>query len=139
MGKRGRKSEAELSTVAPVAELPQRPEPPKTLDEAGQARWREIVGALPTDYLKPSDYPLLVDLIETEQYVAYYKQVIEDEGHFVESDRGNLTPHPAVLLRDRYMKTAVKLQQSLRLCPSSRADRKTKGLQKGGGKKPWEK
>lgn len=56
MGMRGRKSAA---SMAIVADLPQRPEPPGdlTADEAGE--WREIVRALPADWFTRETHGLL--------------------------------------------------------------------------------
>lgn len=140
MGKRGRKSAAELATVkAGVEALPQRPEPPEDLDEASQERWREIVNEYAVGRFTETDLSLLADLVRTEALIRKCDADIEEYGQYIKSDRGNLGPHPAVLLRDRHVKTAVKLQQALRLNPSSRYEARSKDAKPQTKRKPWEK
>lgn len=56
MGTRGRKSAASLAVVA---DLPQRPEPPPELTADEGAEWREIVRALPADWFPRETHGLL--------------------------------------------------------------------------------
>lgn len=143
MGKRGRKSAA--AQTAPrsvpddnVAKLPQRPEAPKSLTKAEAERWREYVAEHAADRFTKSDLRLLHDLVKTETLIEQCDEQIASEGQYLESDRGNWSPHPAVLLRDRHSKLVVKLQQALRLCPSSRYEARAQGAKPQKSRKPWE-
>ena len=57
MGICGRKS---VESLATVAGLPQRPEPPGDLTADESAEWREIVRALPADWFTRETHALLV-------------------------------------------------------------------------------
>ena len=138
--KPGRKSKAELAVVG-VETLPQLPKPPSyfTLQEKGY--WRKIVGGLPADYWRPSDMMLLEQLCRIQALIKRCDALLKKSplGQFITSDRGNLSEHPAVMLRDRHVKTMVQLQKALRLCPSSRMQKTNAALKnKGGIKRPWE-
>ncbi len=56
MGKRGRKSAAELGVILGI---PQRPDPPRELTPEQAEEWRGIVAALPVDWFSRAIWPLL--------------------------------------------------------------------------------
>ena len=139
MGDRGPTSEAELSAVAPVTDLPERPEPPPLFTLKEKATWWKITMGLPADHWRPSDLMLLEELCVITRLIQDCDTVLKETGQFIFSDRGNLSEHPAVMLRDRHVKTMVQIQKALRLCPSARVQKTDKGLGKTARKKPWEK
>jgi hypothetical protein len=62
MRQRGSKSAASHSIVPIVAPLGYpRPEPPSELSEDEATEWRAIVDAVPTDWVKHEQHPLLVN------------------------------------------------------------------------------
>ena len=63
MKKRGRKSEAELSTPAAVPDVSDisRPAAPECLDEAASKLWDKIVRMVPQNHFNPADLELLRD------------------------------------------------------------------------------
>lgn len=134
MAKRGRKSGASLATVKDVAALPQRPQAPNSLDERGQARWREIVDSLPADYWRPSDLVMLEDMLHTETMVRECNETARIEGQTM-GDK----VHPAVVARARHLATILSYQRALRLCPSQRLRRDAGVLNNSTRRKrPWE-
>lgn len=138
MRKRGRKSAAELKTVADVAALPQRPLPPSDFGEEPAQRWHEIVDALPADYWRPSDLVQLADMIRTEQLVELCDQQIAIEGQVAITNAGPKV-HPAVTARKGHLATIAAIQRSLRLCPSARTRPDAAKLQdRKAGKRPWQ-
>ena len=139
MGDRGTKSDADLSAVSNVSELPERPDPPPLFSLKEKATWWKITMGLPADYWRPSDLILLEELCIIIRMIQDCDTILKETGQFIRSDRGNLSEHPAVMLRDRHVKTMVQLQKALRLCPSARMQKTAGDLQKRGRKKPWEK
>lgn len=136
MGRRGPKSPAEIMAPVPT-ELPQRPAPPDELDDAGRARWRELVNELPVGRFRVSDLRMLADLIRSEQYVAECDENIRINGQVVGP---GVTINPAVVLREKHLRIIVALQRALRLCPSMRVRQDSAKLNDTGPKKkPWEK
>lgn len=139
MAKRGRKSGAELTALpTPPEALPQRPEPPPGLSEAAAVRWRQIVGALPADYWRPSDLDLLEQLVIEEQYVRDCDALISEHGRLVTGATGALVSNPAVVQRRGHMATILAIQRALRLPPSTRYDKKAAKLGQTTGKRPWQ-
>jgi len=121
MGRRGpkgdTKKEAEAILASVPATIPTRRPPPTTLNEAGQERWRELVGELPVNRLRVSDYKMVEAMIRAEQYVEECDQNISEHGLVI-----GPTPktNPAVRIREYNLRTIVQLQRALRLCPSMR-------------------
>lgn len=140
MGERGRKSAAELTAMpGGIDGLPQRPEPPITLDERGQKRWREIVNALPADYWRPSDLGLLEELVLQEGFIIECDELIAEHGRLIPGSTGNLVSNPAVAQRNAHLKNIISIQRTLRLPPSTRYDKQSAKLGKSTARKrPWE-
>ncbi len=60
MGKRGRKSAAELSAISGAGiELHRRPDPPEHMSDEATAIWRAVVNSLPADWFTSGTLPLL--------------------------------------------------------------------------------
>jgi hypothetical protein len=59
MGKRGRKSSAELSVVTPLKT--RRPPPPEDLTEEQASEWRAVVSRMPPDWFTREHFALLAD------------------------------------------------------------------------------
>ena len=138
MGKRGPKSRADREMAALPTVLPQRLDPPASMDDEGKARWREIVNELPVSRLRKSDLKILADLIQSEKYVAQCDAIIAEHGQVIGP---GAQINPAVTIRDRHVRTAIALQRALRLCPSMRKRQDDADLQvkaTSSVKKPWE-
>ena len=142
----GRKSAASLAVAPPLdsasfAELPTYPDPPEDFSEADRERWTSIVRDWPLDHWRPSDLLLLRDMILTEQYVRDCDDRVKHEGMTIETPGGGLQLHPALTLRKWHLQTITTIQRALRICPSSRYERKDakqNSRQAGNGSRPWE-
>ena len=142
----GRKSAASLAVAPPLdsaslAELPTYPDPPEDFSAIDRERWTSIVRDWPLDHWRPSDLLLLRDMITTERYVRDCDDLIQHEGMTVNTPQGGLNPHPAVTMRKAHLHTITAIQRALRICPSSRYDRKDakqNSRQAGNGSRPWE-
>ena len=128
MGRRGPKS-SEEKRAAVAAVLPERPGPPGgRLNDAGVARWWEIVNELPVHRFRASDHNMLSDLIITEQLVAQCNENISINGPLMGP---GVVENPAVRMRASHLRTIVQLQRALRLCPSMRKRQDDSELGKG--------
>ena len=84
MGKRGRKSAAELATVGPggLARAP-RPKPPTHMGDDAAEIWRQITNSLPADWFSAGTLPLLealCSLTVSQRYTIRSVQKIERGG-----------------------------------------------------------
>jgi P27 family predicted phage terminase small subunit len=140
MGHRGpkgdTKKEAQSALEALPTVLPERRPPPETLNDAGKERWRELVGELPVNRLRVSDFQMLEAMIRAEQYVENCDQNIAKHGLVI-----GPTPktNPAVRIREYNLRTIVQIQRALRLCPSTRLRQDSPQLPATSpASKPWE-
>ena len=114
---RGRKSIEALSVV-PLIPGRGRPEPPRALDRAEKAVWREIVGAMPPNWFGLECQPVLRRLCA--QIVI--SEGLEEQLRKVRAD-GCADGERATRLAQAHRDTAKavnQLSQSLRLTPKSR-------------------
>jgi hypothetical protein len=113
MGKRGRRSSAELSTVPIVPEPQGRPEPPASLSANEKALWRNIVGSLRADWFEPETLPLLADYC---RYAELSTRISKELRSIAVSD-----PRFAPLLRQKLAASnwVVRLATKLRLTKQS--------------------
>jgi hypothetical protein len=134
MRKRGRKSVASLSVVAPDVRM-QRPEPPAKLSAEEKAIWREIVAKVKPDWFWSSEH-LLVCYVRTLAHERMLADWIK------QTDKSN--PHYLDLLRMHRTETMLcaNLAGKLRLTPRSTVDRYApklaSSLPKPWGEKPDE-
>lgn len=138
--KRGRKSAAELATVA-TPEVITRPEPPYTLWRDGEADlWRQVVEDLPPGWITGRNADLLAEYVSHVMSCQRLRQVI----HAMESGKEPLdTAEWTGLLKAHATQSArvQSLATSLRITPQSTVDPKTGGralARHNQGKRPWE-
>ena len=141
MGKRGRKSSAELATVGPAGiALTRRPEPPAHLGDDAAEIWRATVNSLPADWFAAGALPLLealCGLTVSQRYTIRALQVVERGGDdFDRADWGRLQKQLGeVSGRIATLATRLRLTPQSRYGPRAAS---TAASNVGDGPKPWE-
>ena len=123
MGTRGRKSIAALAIGEGPNGIVTRPDAPYTLRAPAEvAVWRAIVAAMPADYFRPTNFPLLVQFCRHSAAADRVAQLIET---FCKRKKVDC-PEFASLLAMQSSESAsiVRLSRQLRLSPQAiyRAD-----------------
>ena len=141
MGKRGRKSAAELSTISGAGlELHRRPDPPEHMSDEATAIWRSITNSLPADWFTPGTLPLLealCGLTVSQRNIAKALRRIEDDDNDFERDSWERVIKQLGEVSGRIATLATRL----RLTPQSRYGPRaaaTAGRLPLDGPKPWE-
>jgi hypothetical protein len=109
------------------------PPPPKGLSRAESNVWRSTLCAMPRDWIRASDFPLLTELcraVSMCDQLALKIATTEDVGEL----------KVLLDLRDRESRRAAALSTKLRLAPQSRYDRHAAGTaaRNSGHRRPWE-
>ena len=140
MGKRGRKSAAELSVIAGIPQ--QRPEPPDELTPQQAEEWRAIVGRMPVDFFGRETWPLLCAYCRHVTNSRHIAGLIEAAHDLDIGDRTALMRLNRLLgLQERQSNALMGLATRMRLTNQSRYTAGSAATQaKGGhsGKPLWE-
>ena len=145
MGKRGPKSQNEMSVAKPLVDLSlRRPSPPAALTEYETSTWVRIVGSLAPDWFRPSQYDLL------EQYCCHVAtaavlsaEISRWNPTWLREDDGLKRYRDLLAARARETQAMVTLARSMRMTHQS-VDKKvaaTKAFNDaliGDGPKPWD-
>ena len=139
MGKRGRKSAAELAT-APLITIEPRPVAPSELVDEEATEWEKIVARMPASWFTKECHPLLIQLCRHIIAARRLAQLIEQAAH---GDEDFQVEYYMRLLRAQTGQTAViaSVSTKLRITPQSSYDAKVAGTAKGNapdGPPPWE-
>jgi phage terminase small subunit len=141
MGKRGRKSAAELATVGPGGlALARRPEPPAHLGDDAAAIWRAITNSLPANWFSAGTLPLLealCGLTVSQRCTLRALQVAERGGDDFDRESWEKLQKQLGEVSGRIATLATRL----RLTPQSRYGARaadTAARTSGDGPKPWE-
>lgn len=138
MGARGKASGAALAVVE--VDAAQRQPAPDTLDEAEAGIWSSIMGSLPADWFRPSDWPILAAYCQTA--VQYEKATTELRGVplTLTADNGRIYRHPLLAIQHTAALRLAALAVKLRLCPSSRMRQDATGAngKQQPANKPWQ-
>lgn len=135
--KRGRQSAAELSVV--VALPTRRPPPPRELTKAQATEWSEIVRALPSDWFRCEQYPLLVAYCRHVCNARFIAKKIEKAWTGASAD-GFKELNRLLAMEAGETKAILSIARSLRLTHQARYRPETAATKAGNprGKKPWE-
>lgn len=139
MGKRGPKSQAELSVVAGFGAV--RPAPPAHLTAPQADVWRSIVDRMPAEWFTPETRPVLVALcrhVVQADVIARQLEGMAEE--WLTSEDGLRRYDRLAAMLDREGRAVANLSTRLRLTPQSRYRPKTAGTAAdaaGALKKPW--
>ncbi len=139
MGKRGRKSAAELA-IAPLITIEPRPVAPSDLVDEEAAEWEKIVSRMPAIWFTKETHPLLVQLCRHIIASRRLAQLIHQAAH---GDEDFQVEYYMRLLRALACQTGViaSVSTKLRITPQSSYTAKTAGTAKGDvpdGPPPWE-
>ena len=139
MGKRGRKSAAELA-MAPLVVIEPRPVAPTELTDEESSVWEGIVARMPAAWFGKETWPLLIQLCRHVIAARRLAQLIHQAEH---GDEDFLVDHWMRLLRALTGQTAViaSVSTKLRLSPQSSYSAKVAGTAKGHSSDvtpPWE-
>jgi hypothetical protein len=139
MGKRGRKSAAEMA-IAPLVEIEPRPVAPSELVDEESAEWEKIVARMPSKWFTKETHPLLIQLSRHIIAARRLAQLIHQAAH---GDEDFHAEHYMRLLRALTGQTAIiaSVSTKLRITPQSSYDAKVAGTAKGNAgdfKPPWE-
>jgi hypothetical protein len=109
------------------------PQPPPGTPRAESSVWRATVAAMPPDWIRRSDFPLLMELCRAVVMCNTLAKKIAKA-----TDTGELKT--LLDLRDRESRRAAALSTKLRLAPQSRYDRHAAGTaaRNSGHRRPWE-
>lgn len=137
--KRGRKSGAELSTLAAVlVEKVVRPPAPVDLhDDDMAAEWDSIVGSLPADWFPRSSWPLLTQYcrqIVRARRVAHLLHVTEHEGDGFDVEQWE----KLIKLETTLTKSIASLATKMRLALVSLKRQDRTPVPELRGRMPWE-
>lgn len=140
MKKPGRKSAAELATLAPTATKQARPDADYSLADEQAEVWRAVIEALPADWIGAEALPLLSAYCRTTVALRRLGQLIHQH-EFAEGPM-DLSAY-SVLLKNhaQQAQTLKTLATSLRLTPQSRYRAETAARNIDGkrpGPRPWE-
>jgi len=138
MGARGKPSKAELSVV--VLDPTQRQPPPETLDVVEAGIWASIMDSLPSDWFRPSDWPLLAAYCQTAVQYEKVTTELRDAPLTLTADNGRIYRHPLLAIQHTAALRLAALAMKLRLCPNSRVRHDAtaaKGKQQPATK-PWQ-
>jgi hypothetical protein len=140
MAKPGRKSAAELATLAPTTEKQARPDADYSLPDEQAEVWRAVIEALPADWIGMESLPLLSAYCRTTVALRRLGQLI----HQAEFEEGPLDIGLySTLLKNHAQQAQVlkTLATSLRLTPQSRFRAETAARTvdaKRPGPRPWD-
>ena len=129
MKQRGKKSAAQLSTVAPAGNI-SRPKPPASLEEAAQDLWKKILLQHTQGHFHPADLELLREFVHTSAtLIPRINSAIEK----------NADP-AALRARTSLVREQLQLAAKLRLCVSARTRGDLASVRDAGEvrAKPWE-
>ena len=139
MGKRGRKSAAEMA-IAPLVEIEPRPVAPTELIDEESAEWEKIVARMPSKWFTKECHPLLIQLCRHIIAARRLAQLIHKAAHGEEDFH---VLYYMRLLRALTGQTAIitSVSTKLRITPQSSYDAKVAGTAKGNSSDvvpPWE-
>ena len=138
MGKRGRKSAAELA-IAQVVEIQPRPVAPEELTEEEAREWEAIVTRMPGDWFTRATWPLLMQLCRHVVAARRVAQLIHQEE---QSDEFNVIYYDRLLRsQERQSALVASLSTKMRLTPQSRYGPRAAATAAHGadaGPRPWE-
>ena len=139
MGKRGRKSAAEMA-IAPLVEIEPRPVAPSDLVDEEAAEWEKIVARMPSKWFTKETWPLLVQLCRHIIAARRLAQLIHQAAH---GDEDFQVEYWMRLLRALTGQTAIitSVSTKLRITPQSSYDAKVAGTAKSHSSDivpPWE-
>jgi hypothetical protein len=108
------------------------PKPPNDMPAAQRRYWTATVDSFPSDWFRPSDFPLLTELCRALCTADLLAGLID-----AAKDLENL--EKLLALRDREARRAAALSTKLRIPPQSRSDRHLAGAAaaKSHGRRPW--
>ncbi len=139
MGKRGRKSAAEMA-MAPLVVIEPRPVAPTELTDEESSVWEGIVARMPAAWFTKECHPLLIQLCRHVVAARRLAQLIHQAEH---GDEDFLVDHWMRLLRALTGQTAIitSVSTKLRITPQSSYDAKVAGTAKSHSSDltpPWE-
>ena len=139
MGKRGRKSAAEMA-IAPLVEIEPRPVAPSELTDEESAEWEKIVARMPSKWFTKETHPLLVQLCRHVVAARRLAQLCHEATH---GDEDFHVLYYIKLLRALTGQTAIitSVSTKLRITPQSSYDAKVAGTAKSHASDvtpPWE-
>ncbi|TIV71449.1 MAG: hypothetical protein E5V89_10100 [Mesorhizobium sp.] len=141
MTKRGRKSTAELSTVATLTRAPVAPDAPYDLSDEAAAVWRGVVDALPSDFFPPESFDTLASYcrhVVSARFLA--RELDRFSAEWLGVDGGIERLNKLLMMRERETRALIAAARALRLTNQSRWRPDQAGKVAGGykGPKPWE-
>ncbi|RWG20123.1 MAG: hypothetical protein EOQ55_12565 [Mesorhizobium sp.] len=141
MTKRGRKSTAELSTVATLTQAPVAPDAPYDLGDEAASVWRGIVDALPSDFFPPESFDTLSSYcrhVVSARFLA--RELDRFSAEWLGVDGGIERLNKLLMMRERETRALIAAARALRLTNQSRWRPDQAGKVAGGykGPKPWE-
>ncbi len=138
MGKRGRKSAAEIA-LAPVVGIVPRPGAPDELTDEEAVEWEAIVARMPGDWFTRETWPLLVQLC---RHIVAARRVAQLVHQAEQSDDFDMINWDRLLRAQECqsallmsLATKMRLTQQSRYGPRAAA---TAARNAGDGPKPWE-
>ena len=141
MKQRGRKSQAQLSTTAPVQEIPRVP-PPAELSEYEAHVWSSVVNTKPADWFQSDTLPLLLSYCKhISQTQTIDREISEFEPEWLKTDDGLKRYKLLTDMRDRESRAMTALARAMRLSQQARVEPKTAGravAKHSTGRRPWE-
>ena len=142
MGKRGRKSAAELA-IAPVIEIEPRPVAPSELTDEEAQEWDGLVARMPATWFRRETWPLLTQLCRHVIAARRFAQLMNQQTHGRAEEQAFDAIHYMKLARALAGQTATiaSVSTKLRISPQSSFDRHVAGVAKrdpGDGPHPWE-
>jgi phage terminase small subunit len=133
MIQRGRKSDANLSTIA-IEGQSNPPVPPASLSEPERVMFVDIVAGCSADHFRKPELPLLSRYCEAACLAAQAAHELRTHGAVVD---GKVSPW--IVIQEKQIRAMVSLSMRLRLAPQSRIDPKTLGRSAAhDGPFPWE-
>ena len=129
-------SSASLEVAA--ISIPQRPEPPKSLNKRQSDVWREIVATKPPDWFEADIRPILEAYCKAIDWQARMSKELE---RAIAGDGGFASCEKLYAITEKNAKLLAQLATKMRLTPQSRYTPKaaaTANKRAGGPKKPWE-
>lgn len=140
--KRGRKSAAELSVIAPVERLGDRPEPPICLNDRAVDEWRRVVNRMPSDWFTDETLSLLQAFCEHVAEGEALQLMVEKVRRKAMTDDECFKRYKELCaMKEAQTRAALSCATKMRLTQQSSYTTKASGTAKAGsagGLKPWE-
>lgn len=142
MGSRGKKSSAELATVAPVPLNAHRPAPPEGLSERASAVWKDVVGTAPLGWFSRAQYPILIAYCRHAACAeALAEQITGFQINWIKEDGGVERLNKLLAMAERETRALTACARAMRITKQAQIEPRGAGrrvaatLQTG---KPWE-